>query len=402
MEKKSIYSGTTDLSKALARLQRDEAVLAGDKALVSKFASTWLAKGFTETRVVKLVYCLRKLASILGKPFAEASKDDLIGLVGRLEASGYAENTKYDFKVVLKTFYRWLKGGDDEQTPKEVSWLKPRVKNRAHKLPDDMLTEDEVLRMAGAATTPRDKALVLVIYESGCRIGELLSLKIKNVVFDDYGAVLRVTGKTGDRRVRIISSAPALAAWLENYEGAGNPEAVLWPPRSNNNHSDKASAVHRSVYKTLQTLAVKAGIKKRVHPHLFRHSRATALASKLTEAQMKEFFGWTQGSGMASVYVHLSGRDVDNALLALQGFGKRQDSEEEKMKLIYCKRCHEGNSPSTKYCTRCGTPINHALLVDTFGPKTNEMMAELYQDPEVKAFLAQKAIEKGLVDRLVN
>ena len=50
----------------------------------------------------------------------------------------------------------------------------------------------------------RDKALTLAHYESGFRIGETLSLKILNVTFDKYGAVLIIEeGKTGSRRVRI-------------------------------------------------------------------------------------------------------------------------------------------------------------------------------------------------------
>jgi len=399
---KSIYSGTTDLDAALARLEADELVLGENKPLISKFVNTWLAQGYTRTRAVKLVYCLRRLAVWLGKPFGQASKDDLIALVGSIEAKEYAPNTKYDFKVVLKMFFKWLKG-DEETVPKEVSWLKPHLKFQSHKLPEEILTEQDVLNMAGVASNSRDKALVLVLYESGCRIGELLSLKMKNVYFDQYGAVLRVTGKTGDRRVRIISSAPALAAWLETYEGAKDPEASLWPPRSNNNHSTDFSAVHRSVYKTLQVLAVKAGVRKKIYPHLFRHSRATFLASKLTEAQMKEHFGWTQGSKMAAVYVHLSGRDVDNALLQLQGFTKPKDDQEERMQVTFCKRCHEKNSPSTKYCTRCGTPFNQILSTETFGSKTNDIMNRLYQDdPEVKAFIARKAIENGLIDQLVS
>jgi len=207
-----------------------------------------------------------------------------------------------------------------------------------------------------------------------------------------------VTGKTGDRRVRIISSAPALTAWLEHYEGASDPEAFLWPPRSNNNHGTHYPAVHASVCKTLEVLGAKAGVKKRVYPHLFRHSRATALANKLTEAQMKEYFGWTQSSGMASVYVHLSGRDVDNALLELQGFRKRKDEREEKMKVVYCKRCHEQNSPSTKFCVRCGSPLNQVLVSDSYGGKSNELMNELFQDPEVKEFIARKVVERGLTD----
>ncbi|MBD3210268.1 hypothetical protein GF318_02700 [Candidatus Micrarchaeota archaeon] len=46
------------------------------------------------------------------------------------------------------------------------------------------------------------------------------------------------------------------------------------------------------------------------------------MANKLTEARMKACFGWVQGSDMAGVYVHLSGRDVDKAILGTYGMEK--------------------------------------------------------------------------------
>jgi integrase len=184
------------------------------------------------------------------------------------------------------------------------------------------------------------------------------------VSFDQFGAILRVSGKTGDRRVRVISSAPALTTWLEHYEGADDPEAYLWPPRSNSNHDTNYPAVHGSILKMLNVLAKRAGIKKHVHPHLFRHSRATILASKLTEAQMKEYFGWTQSSKMASTYVHLSGRDVDKALLAIYHINPEQASETQaSLKMKSCSRCKEENAPSSRFCSRCGNPLDIALLI---------------------------------------
>jgi integrase/recombinase XerD len=59
----------------------------------------------------------------------------------------------------------------------------------------ELLTEEAVKGLAEAAGNPRDRALVLVLYESGCRAGEILSLSIKNVQFDEYGAQLIVSGK---------------------------------------------------------------------------------------------------------------------------------------------------------------------------------------------------------------
>jgi site-specific recombinase XerD len=59
---------------------------------------------------------------------------------------------------------------------------------------------------------------------------------------------------------------------------------------------------HPALAKILKAAAEKAGLKKKAHPHKLRHSRATFLASKLTEAQMNQVFGWRQGSKMPNIY----------------------------------------------------------------------------------------------------
>jgi integrase len=127
------------------------------------------------------------------------------------------------------------------------------------------------------------KYLVLVLYESGCRIGEILSLRIKHACFDEYGAQLIVNGKTGSRRVRIIASAPSLASWLDNHP-LKDSESPLWISLRSMNEPLTYSAAKE----LLKELARRAGIRKRVYPHLFRHSRATMLANFLTEVQMNE------------------------------------------------------------------------------------------------------------------
>ncbi len=353
IEEVSIYQNSNDMHAALRRLQVDQRVSAENKKVISKFIDTWIAKGVTKSRAAKVIYCLRYMAGWLETPFETASKDELITLVGKLEQQKYAEHTKYDFKVILKTFYKWLKG-DDEQYPKEISWLKAKLKSK-HKLPEELLTPEEVQQIANAASHPRDRALILVLYESGCRIGEMLMLKVKNIQFDQYGAVLKVYGKTGHRRVRIITSALALKTWLDFYEAAKNPDAYVWPPLASNNRETNHPALHRSIIDMVRKLTEKAGVKKKVYPHLFRHSRATFLASKFTEAQMKEHFGWQQNSDMAAVYVHLSGRDVDKTLLSLQGI--TQQAETTPSETTYCQKCGQKNQQNSKYCSSCGISI---------------------------------------------
>ena len=395
MNKVDIYDFQRRLEQAMDKLRKDDIGKENIRDITS-FSEVKLAKGVSPGRAAKIIHCLRLLAKRLRKPFREATKDDLIALVGNLERSDYAEHTKYDLKVMLKMFYKWRKG-NDEYAPPEIAWLKKSKKNLDHKLPEDLLTEDEVLRMTEAAINPRDKTLILVLYETGCRIGELLSLQMKNVNFDQYGAVLRVSGKTGDRRVRIISSAPVLASWLNAHPQVKNPEAWLWFQYKNNKKTDKCLR-HGTVYATLKKIAKRAGIQKKVYPHLFRHSRATALANKLTEAQMKEHFGWVQGSEMAATYVHLSGRDVDNAFLKMHGLVQAENAQEEKLKLRICQRCKEHNSPSSKFCTKCGLPLDEQTMatIENTREKSDNLMNKLMDDEEVRSLLLKKIMEKGL------
>ena len=325
-----LYNYPKRLEYALGKLNKDPKISPKNKKDIVSFSKIRLAKGSSHGRVAKVVYCMEYWAKWVKKPFREANKDDLIMAVGELENTELAEHTRYDLKIVLKMFYKWLEG-DDETMPSKIAWLKPKIKNASHKLPEELLTEDEVLRLVQTAGNVRDKAFILILYESGCRIGELLTLRIKNIGFDQYGGILRVNGKTGDRRVRIISSAPALASWMELHPLGKDPEAMLWHSNwRNSKKKDPRNLSHGTVYTLLREYAAKAGIRKRIYPHLFRHSRATALANKLTESQMKEHFGWVQGSEMAATYVHLSGRDVDNALLKLQGWHNLRNRKNRK------------------------------------------------------------------------
>lgn len=390
-----LYDYPRRLELSLQKLRKQKGIGKENIEDITAFANIRLAKGSGHGRVAKVIYCLRFLAIWFGKPFRLATKDDLIFLVGELEKKEFAEHTKYDFKIVLKMFYKWLKG-NDEIFPQEIRWLTPKLKNENHKLPEELLTEDDVLKIANAAKTLRDKAFIITLYESGCRIGELLSLRLKNVSFDGYGAILRVTGKTGDRRVRIIMAAPVLTSWIDMHPAKKDPEAALWPQSATNYSNTGRYLRYSSVHVLVKRLAKKAGIKKRVHPHLFRHSRATSLANKLTESQMKEYFGWTQGSDMASTYVHLSGRDVDSALLQIYSLKEEVKEKEVKLNVKTCVRCKEKNSPVQSFCGRCGNPLDeNALLVDP-NKKPNELMNKLMEDKEFKEFIMKKIFEKGL------
>lgn len=168
--------------------------------------------------------------------------------------------------------------------------------------------------MAESCSNARDRALILLIYETGGRIGEILSLSLRAISFDKYGAILTVGGKTGGRRIRI--TAGALAEWLNHHPANDDPDSPLWT--SFDEVASKRRLEYGALRKMLSTIGRRCGKKKRVNPHSFRHARASNLANVPTEAQMKEYLGWVGDSRMAATYVHLSGRNVDNALFQAQ------------------------------------------------------------------------------------
>jgi integrase len=357
---------------------------------ILKFLSECSAEGLSKPRMIKYALTLEQVAKILGKPFSKATKSNIVRLVKVIEGRDYSDWTKRDYKIVVKRFFKWLKKSEDY--PDEVRWIKARVKNTSM-LPEELLTEEEVKRMAEAANNQRDRAFILVLYESGCRIGEILSLKIKNVHFDDYGAVLIVNGKTGSRRVRVLFSQAELASWMNIHPLRGDPDAPLWVTLGTNSRNSILN--YRTACEILKESAKKARIRKRIYPHLFRHSRATYLANYLTEAQMKQYFGWVQGSSMASVYVHLSGRDVDKALLKLQGINVPNEKIEQQLKVIICPRCKNKNSPTSKFCNACGLCLDMktAMQVDEARAKADKLMTALIEQPEVLDMMI-KVLEK--------
>jgi RNA polymerase subunit RPABC4/transcription elongation factor Spt4 len=107
----------------------------------------------------------------------------------------------------------------------------------------------------------------------------------------------------------------------------------------------------------------RAGINKRPRLYILRHSRATHLANKLTEAQMCAYFGWQLGTKVVQRYIHLAGVKTDDALLELAGVQVNKE-ESSALKVRYCKRCNEMLSPNHEFCIRCGYSDKDVIASD--------------------------------------
>ena len=375
------------LQSILRRIESCEYCLKINQKYMLDYYEFLVAQGLSIPRIAKCLHLAAKIDNVLKKDLKKLNKSDIIKYLGWMENSSYTEWTKKDFRVGLKKFIRWL---NNDNEPDYFKIIKSTIKNKSKLLPQEILTQKEVMKLIKYASQVRDKAIISVLYESGCRIGEILTLKLKHIVFDEYGCLLNVNGKTGVRQVRIISSTSILNQWISDNPHSNNSDSYLW---CSHKYVNNELIGYNSVKKVLEKTARRAGINKKVNPHAFRHARATHLATKLTEAQMKMYFGWTQSSKMAAVYVHLSGRDVDDAILKLHGI-KKQELEKEEFSLQKC-RCGENNPPNNKYCLKCGKPLSIETFteIDENKEKANNIMNELMKNPEVIK-LVQKMMVK--------
>lgn len=325
-------------------------------------------------------YTLVQLVRSCKKPFKKMTRKDI---ERHLYSLNLAPASLDLHKVSIRFFFRWL--FKTEEYPENVKWIKLQ-NHKKRKLPEDILSPQEIKAMIDVADT-RDRALVAILYDSGCRLGEILGIKQKDVTIDQYGARIAVHGKTGDRPVRLILSTPDLTLLLNNHPDKGADKPLFY------NDKDLGKPLGaRRVQVIVDALAKRAKLNKHVYPHLLRHSRATHLAMEFTESELKVIFGWSRDSRMAGVYVSLSGGQVERKMLEKAGLIDKEDvkKEDDILKPRNCPRCKENNPSTARFCYKCGMALDMdtAMKVDTEDAREMlELVDLIRKEPRMLDFL---------------
>ncbi len=380
-----------------------------NKDFIIKFDRACSLEKLSISRRVRIIRTLIGMSSLLNKDFNTASKEDLKDLVLKLDSrKDLSVATIQTYKSILKKFYKWLTFGDDYKTiqgyPEIVSWLRASIsaKDQPRVKASDILSEKEIEKLIEAAEYPRDKAFISMLYELGARIGEIGSLKIKDVSRDKYSFIVDLSGKTGHRTPRIVVSDPHLVSWLNIHPIKDNPNAPLWVMLGSRNKSEKMNyGAFRALVLRLKT---KAKIKKRVYPHLFRHSRVTHLLSnrQINESQAKVYFGWVPSSNMLSEYSHLVSHDVNRTMLEIHGIKTSENKQEPKIK--QCPRCKKINPSGHLFCKDCGSilDIKTAVELDEKRRGFDDIATPLLMDENVQEALLKAMLKKGLGKKLME
>ena len=214
-----------------------------------------------------------------GRGFADAADTDVVAFVRRLRGEGLAPSSVTRMLVSVRGLHRFLVAeghrDDDPAADVEIPGV-PRGLPKA-------LTVDQVASLMAAVVgddppARRDRAVLELLYGTGCRISEAGSLSLADV--DLHDGLVRVTGK-GDRE-RIVPlgrcAATALERWL-SPSGRGALEPRRWARRGDaeavflNQRGGRLS--RQGLWLVVRRHGATAGIGPRLTPHGLRHSCAT-------------------------------------------------------------------------------------------------------------------------------
>lgn len=358
----------------------------------------------SQVRLATLVFEFTRLvmmSHMFGKRFEDATVEDLEDLVYKVNQRHKNLNTQNKCRKILKAFYRWLKGFPKGEYPPEVRWI------QLNKIPlitvttDDLLPYEECVRITECATNLRDKALFQCKLDAGCRIGEILTVKVGEVKFNDAGAILYSDGKTGYQPLILTWSSKTLALWLNQHPFRNDKEAPLWITFDRSKPEQLSYSAARTAF---ANCVRKAGYKRRVWLHLLKHVSSTEDAVKGMPDSLRRFkHHWTQNSKMPAVYEHLSESIIPSIqaetwkrLGGMPFERKPHKQEEQPLELIKtCGRCEYENPRDSLFCNRCAFPLDQRKAVETMVPpeinskkqeldgKINKLTAELAKTPEV-------------------
>ncbi|MCR9274627.1 MULTISPECIES: site-specific tyrosine recombinase XerD [Mameliella] len=220
-----------------------------------------------------------------GKDFASASEDDITAYLVHCDAQGLSKATRARRLSAVKQLYRFA---FEEGMRQDNPALQIAGPGRDKRLPKT-LSVDEVDRLLeaaqahgrSAADRSRNACLMQVLYATGMRVSELVSLPLAAARGDPR--MLLIRGKGGKERMVPLSppARTSLADWLATREAQEDSAKARGKPASSFLFPSRGKAGHltrHAFYMLIKDFAVEAGVSPdKVTPHTLRHAFATHL-----------------------------------------------------------------------------------------------------------------------------
>ena len=309
-----------------------------------------------------------------------------------------SEATVNNYVMQVRTFVRWMETGSTERGspyPETVAHL--RLKNpfklkrvREHA---DVTPELYVRIMEEARRLKPDLAVWLsILYDTGARRGEVIRLKLKDIISNGSSTMVLLKGKTGTRKVPLACSLPMVKSHIQMLPS--DPDGYLFPGRfGKHRHASYFDAPRRKIEAILQNEGL-IGEGEKLTNHTMRHARCTIYAARAgwSNPMLERVLGWSKGSKMPSLYSHPTDEDVIRNVAVAQGLAK---PEKEQSEAQSCPNCEQPVPLAMRYCGQCG----HAMQ--------SEVQAEVDQVKglvsELGAEMVEKLIQQGMaMEEFIN
>ncbi|MEO0198013.1 MAG: site-specific tyrosine recombinase XerD [candidate division WOR-3 bacterium] len=261
-------------------------------------------KGLSVNTVESYQRDLLKLLEFLGDiDTKEINLGEIDDFASYLQKQDLSQNSRSRIFSCLRSFFSYL---EMEGFYNSDLALNIQVPRKIIKLPD-FLNEEEVNKLLESpdTSTPRgirDRAILELLYATGVRVSELVSLKISNVFLEER--MIRVLGK--GNKERIIPYNSTAAKYLELYLYGVRPSILKKRGEDRVFLNMRGTSLSRvSVWKILKNYAVKAGITKNIYPHILRHTFATHLLKNGCDLRTLQIFLGHASLMTTQIYTHL-------------------------------------------------------------------------------------------------
>jgi len=167
---------------------------------------------------------------------------------------------------------------------------------KEHKLPK-VLSKEDILEIIDNTNNIKHRCIISLLYSGGLRRGELLNLKLDHI--DSKRMLIRIEAAKGNKDRYTLLSKSVLKD-LRVYYKQWKPTNYLFESPSKKQYSAA------SVVKILNRAAIKSGIKKKVTPHMLRHSFATHLLENDTNLRHIQLLLGHKSSKTTEIYTHVA------------------------------------------------------------------------------------------------
>lgn len=234
----------------------------------------------------------------------DITSNDIIALLGYLKSGGLVSNSVNRTLAAIRGFYKYLlsEKAIDENPVSNIDLAKVWMR-----LPDTLSREEvnllleqpDVKTLLGV----RDAAMLELMYATGIRVSELVSLTMNNINWQ-VGYII-VLGKGS--KERIVPIGRKAFECLNTYLDKARPK--LFREGSTNiiflNRSGKG-LTRQGFWKIVRKYAMKAGLMKKVHPHTFRHSFATHLLEGGADLRSVQVMLGHSDISTTQIYTHVT------------------------------------------------------------------------------------------------